>query len=226
MLNQIKPTNIFEVYESWHNRKAQLYTINLTPGKSFYGEKLIKENEIEYRTWEPFRSKLASVILKGSPNIGFRKDCTVLYLGCSYGYTASFVSDIIGKDGLIFAVDLSPRVMRDIIFLCYERKNIVPILEDANYINKLKERVCTVDIVYQDTSQRNQLDIFLKNIHLFLKEGGYALLAVKARSIDFSKDPKKIFREVREKLEKKVKIIDYKELEPFQKDHCMFICKN
>ena len=59
----------------------------------------------------------------------------------------------------------------------------------------------------------------------FLKNDGYALLAVKARSIDVTKQPKQIFKEVREKLEKNLIIIDYRELEPFQKDHCMFICK-
>jgi len=60
---------------------------------------------------------------------------------------------------------------------------------------------------------------------LFLKKDGYALLAVKARSIDVAKKPKQIFAEVRQKLEKEVIIIDYRDLEPFQLDHCMFICK-
>ena len=50
-------------------------------------------------------------------------------------------------------------------------------------------------------------------------------MAVKARSIDVTKNPKQIFKEAKEKLEKELTIIDYRELEPFQKDHCMFVCK-
>ncbi|MBI2653091.1 fibrillarin-like rRNA/tRNA 2'-O-methyltransferase [Candidatus Woesearchaeota archaeon] len=223
MINQSK---IFEVYESLEGRRKQLYTINLLPGQNVYGEKLVKENDVEYREWDAYKSKLAASILKGSLNIGIRKGDEVLYLGSASGTTVSHVSDIVGNEGFIFAVDIAPRVMRDLIFLCYKRKNIAPILADANKADLMKERMSAVDVVYQDVAQKNQIEIFLKNIGLFLKEGGYALLAVKARSMDVTKKPKQIFKEVREKLEKTLTIIDYRELEPFQKDHCMFICKN
>ena len=221
----IQQSKIFEVYESIEARRRQLYTINLTPNKEVYREKLAIENGVEYREWDVFKSKLAATILKGSPNIGLRKGDVVLYLGSASGTTASHVSDIVGNEGLIFAVDIAPRVMRDLIFLCYKRKNIAPVLADANKTNELRERISAVDAIYQDVAQKNQLGIFLKNISLFLKKDGYALLAVKARSIDVTKQPKQIFREVKEILEKNLTIIDYRELEPFQKDHCMFICK-
>ena len=221
----IKPSKIFEVYEFQEGKKRQLYTINLVPGQNVYGEKLVKENNFEYRAWDASKSKLAAVILKDSPNIGIKKNDVVLYLGAASGTTVSHVSDIVGSNGFIFAIDIAPRVMRDLIFLCYKRKNIAPILLDANKINLLKERISAVDVIYQDVAQKNQVDIFLKNTDLFLKNDGYALLAVKARSIDVTKQPKQIFKEVREKLEKSLIIIDYRELEPFQKDHCMFICK-
>ena len=220
----INKSRIFEVYESYEKRR-QLYTINLVPGKQVYGERLISENGIEYREWDVFKSKIASSILKGSPNIFIRKNDVVLYLGSASGTTVSHVSDIVGTEGLIFAVDIAPRVMRDLIFLSYQRKNIVPILADSNKTDLLKERVCTVDVLYQDVAQKNQVEIFLKNADLFLKNGGYALLAVKARSIDVTKNPRQIFREVKERLEKEMIIIDQRDLEPFQKDHSMFICK-
>ena len=220
----ITPSKIFEVYES-QGRRRQLCTINLVPGKNVYGEKLIKENDKEYREWDASKSKLASSILKGSPNIGMRKNDVVLYLGSASGTTVSHVSDIIGNGGLIFAVDIAPRVMRDLIFLCYQRKNIVPILADSNKTELLRERISAVDVLYQDVAQKNQIGIFLKNMKLFLKSGGYGLLAVKARSVDVTKQPKQIFREVKDILEKEMTIIDYRELDPFQKDHAMFICR-
>ena len=91
--------------------------------------------------------------------------------------------------------------------------------------NDISERVSATDVIYQDVAQKNQVEIFLKNVNIFLKNGGYGMLALKARSIDVTKNPKQIFREVKEKLEKFLTIIDYRELDPFQKDHCMFICK-
>lgn len=239
----IQSSKIFEVYESQEGRRRQLYTINLVPGSNVYGERLLRQNEVEYREWDVSKSKLASTILKGSPNIGIKKGDFVLYLGSASGTTVSHVSDIVGNDGLVFAVDIAPRVMRDLIFLCYKRKNIAPILADAAKVNILRERISAVDVIYQDVAQKGQLDIFLKNIDLFLKDDGYALLALKARSIDVTKNPKQIFKEVREtlenykfsgprksegfsrELEKALAIIDCRELEPFQKDHCMFVCK-
>ena len=220
----IRQSGLFEVYESSEKRR-QLYTVNLVQGQKAYDEKLVMQDGTEYREWDAFKSKLAATILKGSPNTGLRKNAVALYLGSASGTTVSHVSDIVGSEGLVFAVDIATRVMRDLIFLCYKRKNIAPILADANKTDLLKERICTVDAVYQDVAQKNQVEIFLKNVDLFLKNGGYALLTVKARSIDVTKNPKQIFKEVKEKLEKTLTIIDYRELQPFQKDHCMFICK-
>ncbi len=42
-----------------------LATLNLTPGRRFYGEQLVNVEGIEYRTWNPYRSKLAAGIVKG-----------------------------------------------------------------------------------------------------------------------------------------------------------------
>ena len=86
----IAKSRIFEVYESYEKRR-QLYTLNLVPGKQVYGEKLISENGIEYREWDVFKSKIASSILKGSPNIFIRKNDVVLYLGSASGTTVSQV---------------------------------------------------------------------------------------------------------------------------------------
>ena len=219
----ITKSRIFEVYEEKGWKK--LFTLNLTPGKRVYDESLVKQNNIEYRTWDAYGSKLAASILNGCKNIFLRKDNIVLYLGSATGTTVSHVSDIVGKDGIVFAVDLAPRVMTDLTFNLEARKNVVPVLESANHIEKLRERICMADIVYQDVAQKNQVDIFLKNIKAFLKKDGYALLAVKARSIDVTKKPKQIFNEIREQLEKEITIIDYRALEPYQKDHAMFVVK-
>ena len=217
----ITKSKIFEVYQEGN----RLFTVNLVPGKRVYDERLIREDGIEYREWNPLKSKLAAMILRGSPNVGIRKNDVILYLGAASGTTASHVSDIVGKEGFIFALDFAPRVVRDLVFVAEDRKNIAPLLEDANRPERYADKISQVDVIYQDISQKNQLEIFLKNIDLFLKKDGYALLAVKARSIDVTKKPQQIFNFVKEQLEKNITIIDYRALEPYQKEHCMFICK-
>jgi len=218
----MKQSKIFDVYVDYRKR---LYTVNLAPGKKVYDERLVKEKGVEFREWNARKSKLAAYILKGGQNIFIRKGSVVLYLGCSYGTTPSHVSDIVGSEGFVFALDFAPRVMRDMVFVAESRKNIAPILGDANKPLSYVNRVSMVDVVYQDIAQRNQVDIFIKNVNMFLKKDGYALLAVKARSVDVTKKPKQIFAEVRQKLEKEVTIIDYKTLEPYELDHCMYVCK-
>ncbi len=223
MSSRIKPHKVFELYQD--DRGRRLYTKSITPGKIFFSEKTMREKGEEYREMDPTHSKLAAAVVKGATNIGIRKGDVVLYLGASHGYTISFVSDIVGKEGLIFGIDPAPRVMRDLVFLSQERTNVVPILADANHPEQYDRRICGVDIVYQDIAQRNQAEIFIDNCNLFLKAGGYGLLSVKARSIDVKKKSKQIFEEIRKKVEAKFTVIDYRILEPFEKDHCMIIVK-
>ena len=222
MVKESKFPGIYEI----RKKRRILLTKNLTPGKKVYDEKLIKEGKNEYREWNPKKSKLAAAILKNIKEIGIRKNDVVLYLGASYGTTVSHISDIIGKKGFIFALDFAPRVIRDLVFVCEERKNITPLFFDANHPEEYKNNITKqVDIVYQDVAQKNQAEIFLKNIEQFLRKEGYALLAVKARSIDITKNPRDIFNQIKEKLEKCLTVIDCKNLDPFERDHCMFVCK-
>ena len=217
----MKPHKLFEIYQD----RKKIYTKSIFPGSAPFAERVYKEKGEEYREFDPTRSKLAAMIMKGCTNMGIRKNDVVLYLGVSHGYTSSFVSDIVGENGLIFGVDPAPRVMRDLVFLAEERTNLIPVLADANHPEQYSDRVCQTDIVFQDIAQKNQMEIFVKNCNMFLKKGGYGLLSIKARSINVKTKPKQIFVEIRQKLEKIFTVIDYKILDPFEKDHCMIIVK-
>jgi fibrillarin-like pre-rRNA processing protein len=221
----IQQSRIFEVFEQQFGRKKSLYTVNLVPGKKVYNERLIHENGTEFREWDPSRSKLAAAILKGCLNIGIRKGDVVLYLGAATGTTVSHISDIVGKEGFIFALDFAPRVIRELFFVALDRKNITPLLEDAHKPLSYADKISAVDVIYQDIAQKDQVNIFLKNCHMFLKKIGFGLLMVKSRSVDITKDPKEIYLSVRKELEKYMIIVDYRILDPFEKDHCFFLCK-
>jgi len=222
-MEEIKKFNVYE--EKWNKRA--IYTKNLTLGKSFFSEELVKEGGVEYRSWDITRSKLGAAIKKGASQIGIKDKDLVLYLGASHGFTPSYVSDLVGNEGFVFCLDNAPRVVRDLVFVCEERTNMAPILADANHPEEYKNLITPqVDVVYQDIAQRNQVNIFLKNCDAFLKKGGFGLLAIKARSIDVTQHPKEIFRQVRKQLEdSSMVIVDYRELDPFERDHAMFVCK-
>ncbi len=217
----MRPHLISSVYQEGN----RVCTRNSTPGQAFFDERLIKVQGIEYREWDPKRSKLAAALAKGLKEKCLKPGDVVLYLGAAHGYTASFVSDIVGSEGLIFGVDPAPRVMRDLVFLAEKRKNIVPMLSDANHPDEYVDKVCLADVVYQDIAQRNQADIFLRNCALFLKKGGYGLLAIKARSIDVRKNPRQLFEEVKQAIAKKMQVIEFLILEPYQKDHAMVVVR-
>ena len=157
--------------------------------------------------------------------MGIKPDSTVLYLGCASGTTASHVSDIVGKDGFVWCLDFAPRTMRDMILVAEQRMNTTTIMADANHPERYVTQVLAVDAVFQDVAQKNQAGIFLKNCDAFLKKGGFGILCVKSRSIDISKKPKQIYEMVRGQIEKKMTIADYRELDPLEKDHCVFVCK-
>ncbi len=221
---KVTPHKFRGLYEA-RERKRMILTKNLAKGRSVYGEKLIRCGKDEYREWDPRKSKLGAALHKGVSQMGIKPDSIVLYLGCASGTTPSHVSDIVGSGGFVYALDFAPRVLRDIVLVCEQRPNMAPILADAKKPETYFHQVGMVDAVFQDIAQKDQVGIFLNNCKFFLKTGGFGLLAVKARSVDVSKKPKQIFMEVRERLEKEITIVDYKDLEPFEKDHCIFICK-
>lgn len=206
-------------------RHIQLLTRNLSPGEQVYGEQLLRKAGVEYRAWDPGRSKLAAAILNGLNQLGLADGQSVLYLGASSGTTVSHVSDIVGCEGLVFAVENAPAMVRELVFVAEKRLNLIPILEDANHPERYQHRVLHADFLYQDIAQRNQVEIFLKNVNLFLRPGGFCVLCVKARSIDITKNPRELFRDVRRQLEGELLVVDARDLAPFQRDHMFFVCK-
>jgi fibrillarin-like pre-rRNA processing protein len=202
--------------------KGKLYTENLSPGFKVYGERLIhKKRGKEFREWDPFRSKLAAAILNGLKKFPFFPDCNVLYLGASAGTTPSHISDIIGKnEGLIYCVEISERMMFDLMRICEKRKNMIPILGDANKPQNYSPLISSpIDVIYQDVAQKNQAEIILKNFKFFKPK--HAMLAIKSRSISSVKKPKDIFKEEIKKLEEQFNILEMINLKPYDKDHIL-----
>ena len=222
--------NFLEIYQvALEDGTHRLATRNLTPGRAIYGERLVHFKKIEYRVWDAFRSKLAAAITKGMRILPIRPEIRVLYLGAASGTTASHVSDIVGEKGYIYCVEFASRSLRELVDnVASYRLNMSPLLEDARFPEKyamfVPERV---ECIYCDIAQPEQAKLLADNADVFLKPNGWALLAVKAQSIDVTKDPREVFRQEARVLKKRgfdvKEIID---LEPFDKAHAMIVSQS
>jgi len=204
--------------------EKKLATQNLIPGNQVYNEKLVQYKGVEYRIWNPFRSKLAAAIMNGLEDFPFSQKSDVLYLGVSTGTTISHISDIVSQGGTIFGIEHTSRVARDFLDrVASYRKNIVPIIQDARKPEEFFSVYKKVDAVYVDIAQPDQTNIAIENCKLYLKSGGYLLLVIKTRSIDVIKDPKGVIKNEIKKLESFFEIKQTIDLHPYDKDHAMVI---
>lgn len=202
-------------------QRGKLFTRNLLPGVSVYGERLLSTQRGEYREWMHSRSKLAAFLKLGGKSFPFEPDTHVLYLGAASGTTASHISDIV-VDGMVYCVEISPRSFRDLVMLCDRRSNMVPILADANQPSSFDFAVGRVGVIYQDVAQRGQASIMVKNLDHFGAATG--MLALKSRSEDVSRLPADSYREAEAVLRSGgLRVREVMPLDPYEKDHAMIV---
>jgi len=192
--------------------------------RSVYGEKITTKNRLKLRAWSPYRSKLAAAILRGI-DMDIKSDYQILYLGAAAGTTVSHLSDIVHR-GMIYAVEISPFPLRKLLDVCRMRKNIVPIMEDANHPERYLHLVPKVNFLYQDIAQRNQIDIFIRNCKMYLMDDGVGIIMVKSRSIDTTAEPEGVYGKVIDRIEREgYRIREMKKLDPYAKDHACIVIK-
>ncbi len=205
-----------------HNR---LYTVNLAPGTQVYGEPLVERDGVEYRAWNPHRSKAASAIMNGLEHFPLGENSKALYLGAASGTTVSHFSDICTA-GLIVAVEKSRTEVQKLLKNVEERGNVAPVLGDASTPENYQNLVSTgFDVVYQDLAQRDQARIFLRNMDL-AKNTGWGVLCVKAGSITSQQSFHEIVENVTQELAAEVDVVETVDLAPFHKQHVFIVCRN
>jgi len=223
----VKPHEKFEgvYWIEFEDGSTRLATVNLTPGRRVYGELLVKYEDTEYRVWNPYRSKLAAAILKGLNNMPIKPGSRILYLGAASGTTASHVSDIIGEEGAVYCVEFSPRVMRELVEKASKyRKNMIPILADARFPVKYSWILENVDIVYADIAQPFQSKIVADNADVFLRESGWIMQAIKAMSIDVTREPSETYKQEIDHLKDRgYSLKEVVHLEPYDEAHAFVI---
>ena len=227
---KVKPHHQFpEIYKVFLEDGAQrLATRNLAPGRTVYGERLIHFKKVEYRVWDAFRSKLAAAIIKGAQTIPITSGSRVLYLGAASGTTPSHISDIVGEDGHVYCVEFASRSLRELVNnVAAYRLNMSPFLEDARFPEKYALFIPgKVDCIYCDVAQPEQAKLLANNADVLLKPSGWVMLAVKAQSIDVTKDPLVVYKQEAKILTKRgFKVQEMVQLEPYDKAHAMIVAQ-
>merc|ERR1712010_145407 len=163
-------------------------------------------------------------IVGGIGNIHMQPGSKELYIGAASGTTVSHVSDIVGKTGIVYAVEFSPRSGRDLINMCKLRDNVVPIIEDARHPQRYRMLVPMVDVVFADVAQPDQARIVALNSHMFLKNGGHFMISIKANCIDSTVDASVVFaKEVTKLQSENFKPAEQLTLEPYERDHAVVV---
>lgn len=201
-------------------RGRDLFTVNATPGRRVYGEELAVEKGVEYRLWDPFRSKLAALLIRRpDPPSPLADVGSLLYLGGSHGTTVSHLADLL-PEAPIFAIEKSPVSFGPLLELARARRRLFPILADAQMPERYLADVGPVDFLYQDVSQRGQARIFVENAQACLRSGGRGLLMLKVRSISQSLSVAEVLRSARRELrEAGLTVGDAVDLAPFSREH-------
>ncbi|MGI0132939.1 MAG: fibrillarin-like rRNA/tRNA 2'-O-methyltransferase [Thermoplasmata archaeon] len=203
-----------------------LYTVNANPGHRVYGEDLHREGGREYRRWDPFRSKLAAFLLKSTTELGWlAAGRAVLYLGGAHGTTVSHLSDLL-PDSRIFVVEKSPVSFAPLLALAKSRRNLLPLLVDAQLPERYAADVGEVDVLYQDVAQRAQTEIFHENARACLAPDGTGLLMLKVRSITQARSARQVLGESRTRLARDGwRILEEVDLAPFSRDHVALVLR-
>ncbi|MDD1667852.1 MAG: fibrillarin-like rRNA/tRNA 2'-O-methyltransferase [Methanomicrobiales archaeon] len=189
----------------------------VSPGEpGIYGERVLDG----HRVWDPYRSKLGALYYLGK-GIDLTASMRVLYLGAAHGTTVSHVADYVE---VVYAVEMAPRPMEDLLEVAGRRRNIIPILADAGRPEEYAALVEEVDLVFQDVASPAQAEIALRN-RAFLAPGGNLILVVKTRAIDTTARPGDVEAGVSSAIRSSYTILDSVWLLPYHRDHVAFICR-
>jgi len=181
-----------------------------------YGESVISG----HRVWDPYRSKLAALYHLGK-GVELTGSMRVLYLGAAHGTTVSHVSDYVE---VVYAIEMAPLPMQDLLEVAGRRKNIIPIMADAAHPEGYAPIVEEVDLIFQDVASPLQADIAIRN-GIFLSRRGHLILVVKTRSIDTAARPEDVESGIGEAIRPHYTILESTWLVPYHRDHVAFICK-
>ena len=206
--------------------KKKLATLNNASINEVYNEKIIKINGKQYNLWNPYTSKLAAAIVNGMEIFPILKKTKILYLNGAIEKTLSHISDIIGVNGKIFILrDINENSKNFLENVMNDRTNVFTITRDNGDPAKFSSKSEMVNVVYVDITQHNETEVAIQNCKRYLRDGGFLMLVVPTKKIDFVNNPNGQNLEEIQKLQSSFEIIQQINLTDFFKEHSMIIAK-
>jgi fibrillarin-like pre-rRNA processing protein len=189
----------------------------VSPGdRSISGERMLRG----HRVWDPHRSKFAALAHLGH-GLELPSSLRVLYLGAAHGTTVSHLADYVE---CVYAVEIAPRPMQDLLSLARRYDNIIPVMGDATRPEEYAPLLERVGLLYMDVASPRQAEIACTH-RAFLEEGGQLILMVKTRSIDTSADPDEVTGQVIDGISPSYRVRAVVPLDPYHRDHRALICE-
>jgi fibrillarin-like pre-rRNA processing protein len=222
MRERLEPTADPEsprLYVRREGSRSSLWTATEAEPPSLYRERVIHAPRATLRSFDPTRSKLAAGILRGLRAPLPRPGERWLYLGAAGGTTASHVADLVGPEGVVFAVEKSLRPFVRLIAISEHHPGLRPLLADARRPAELLGLVPPVDGLYADIAQPDQVEILRANAREFLRSRGSVLLALKTASMGRELGPGEHAREAVRELRAEFDLQPPLPLEPFHRRH-------
>ena len=205
--------------------KKKLATLNNAGINEAYNEKLTEINGKQYNVWNPYTSKLAAAIVNGMEIFPILEKTKVLYLNTTIEKTLSHISDIIGMNGKIFVVrDMVENSKNFLEKVRNNRVNIFSITREKGVPARFSSTEM-VNVVYVDITQHNETEVAIQNCKNYLRNGGFLMLVVPTKKIDFINNPSKQNLEEMQKLQSSFEITQQVNLTDFFKEHSMIIAK-
>jgi len=205
--------------------KKKLATLNNAGINEAYNEKLTEINGKQYNVWNPYTSKLAAAIVNGMEIFPILEKTKVLYLNTTIEKTLSHISDIIGMNGKIFVVrDMVENSKNFLEKVRNNRVNIFSITREKGVPARFSSTEM-VNVVYVDITQHNETEVAIQNCKNYLRNGGFLMLVVPTKKIDFINNPSKQNLEEMQKLQSSFEIIQQINLTDFFKEYSMIIAK-
>ena len=206
--------------------EKKLATLSNVSTNQDYKENLVEMNGKQHSIWNPYMSKLAAAIINGMEIFPILKKTKILYLDPTSEKTIKHISDIVGINGKIFVVRNIMKNSKNFLEqIAKNRSNIFTIIPDKTNPARLTGMTEMVDVIYIDIAEHNQTEIAIQNCKNHLRIGGFLMLIVPTKNIDFTNNPSKKNQEERKKLQTSFDIIQEINLTDFFKEYSIVIAK-
>ena len=206
--------------------EKKLATLSNMSTNQDYKENLVEMNGKQHSIWNPYMSKLAAAIINGMEIFPILKKTKILYLDPTSEKTIKHISDIVGINGKIFVVRNIMKNSKNFLEqIAKNRSNIFTIIPDKTNPVRFTGMTETVDVIYIDIAEHNQTESIIQNCKNHLRIGGFLMLIVPTKNIDFANNTSKKNQEERKKLQTSFDIIQEINLTDFFKEYSMVIAK-